>query len=396
MSDENVAIYLDFENLALSAEEVYPSKEKPLSLGPLVDFATSKGNICIKRAYADWSKHIFAQYQRSLMEHGFEMIHLPATTSQGKNGSDVRLAIDAMENLELFKIINIIIICSGDTDFIPLIQRILARGKKVIVLGFEHSVGPLIKSSGTEFKSIDEILGAPEKDSLSSDLTEEMNISLGKDLMIRYIKSKSDDEPVLMAKLKQDLLRLDPSFSEKRLGFRSFKDFVESFIGEIVEKIDLTDQQPKIYFAEMELPEVQPVDLKADAKSFLKKNLRYINDSSQRLKLFTILFEVFRKNLSMSMHQMIDILFNDTNEIPKITIRKFINTLFTGNTFISSEKEMGGPLLSRPFRLKETIKNPAGLEIFYMSRIVEILNNRFPDLSDDEITEIVYENHINV
>jgi hypothetical protein len=92
MSETNVAIYLDFENLAISAEQVYPSKDMPLNLRPILDYAASLGNICIKKAYADWLKPAMSQYQRTLVESGFELVHLPETTSQGKNGGDVRLA----------------------------------------------------------------------------------------------------------------------------------------------------------------------------------------------------------------------------------------------------------------------------------------------------------------
>ncbi|MEL6843165.1 MAG: NYN domain-containing protein, partial [Bacteroidota bacterium] len=158
MEGGNVAIYLDFENLAISADTVYPSRVGPLSIDPIVEFALDKGAIRIKRAYADWSRDLFAQYQPKLMEKGFELIHLPATNLQGKNGSDVRLAIDVMEMLEQFSDIDFVIIGSGDTDFIPLIQRLRSRGKTVLVLGFEHSVGNLVKLNSAAFKSLEELL----------------------------------------------------------------------------------------------------------------------------------------------------------------------------------------------------------------------------------------------
>ena len=110
MEEQKVAIYLDFENLAISAETIYPSQDRPLALQPLVDYATTKGAILIKKAYADWSKEIFAQYQTMLMEQGFELIHLPETNLQGKNGSDVRLAVDVMEFVELFPGIDTLLI----------------------------------------------------------------------------------------------------------------------------------------------------------------------------------------------------------------------------------------------------------------------------------------------
>ncbi len=162
-NNNNVAIYLDFENLALSADTVYPSKTRPLLIEPIVDYATTKGNIAIKRAYADWSKTMFMQYQSMLMQQGFELVHLPETNSQGKNGSDVRLAIDVMEHLEMYPKVNTIVIGSGDSDFVPLIQRVRMRSKEVIAMGFEHSVGRLVKINSVEFKPLEELLGRPEE-----------------------------------------------------------------------------------------------------------------------------------------------------------------------------------------------------------------------------------------
>ena len=98
MKRECVAVYLDFENLAISAE-TSSTQINALQIKAIMEFAATKGNICLKQAYADWSKDLFAQYQNTLLELGFELIHLPSSNLQGKNGADVRLAIDVIEHL---------------------------------------------------------------------------------------------------------------------------------------------------------------------------------------------------------------------------------------------------------------------------------------------------------
>ena len=65
----------------------------------MIRFANTKGNLKIKKVYADWSKKKFSQYQKDLLVQGFELIHLPETNLLGKNGSDMRLVIDVMEHL---------------------------------------------------------------------------------------------------------------------------------------------------------------------------------------------------------------------------------------------------------------------------------------------------------
>ena len=387
--NDNIAIYLDFENLAISADEAYPSKERPLQIGPIVDFINSKGNVCLKKAYGNWNIPIFRQYQQMLIESGFELIHLPATTSRGKNGADVKMAVDVMENMELVKFINIFIIGSGDTDFIPLIQRIRARGKKVILIGFDHSVGTLVKKNCSEYKSLEELIGKPEKDSLSSDLAEDIEISQGRNLLVRYISTMGTDSPVVLTNLKIGLLRLEPSFSERKFGFNSFMDFIRSFMGDIVENIEQVQQgKHLVYFTRKELSLSKESNVFHNAKSFLQRNIRYIHKIEMRKDVMTILFNMFQEKRSMSMNYMRDAICGNTEDVLKIEIRKLINTLFTGNAFHQHEY-VEGPLLARPFELQETITSPEVLEQCYIARTRDILKNRFPDMGIDEIDRLM-------
>lgn len=395
MEGTSVAVYLDFENLAISADTVYPSKRKPLLIEPILDYASSKGVICLKKAYADWSKDMFSQYQTRLMEQGFDLVHLPETNSQGKNGSDVRLAIDVMDYLGLYTDVSTFLIGSGDTDFIPLIQRLRARGKKVIVLGFEHSVGKLVKRNSGEFKSLEELIGEPEEESPSLDMVEEVDKSAGRDLMIRFLKSRTDEGPVLMARLKQQLLRLDSTFSEKDLGFSSFKAFIRSLENDLVEKVDTSeDTLPKVYFLEgkIEIPPRKEICSKEQASQFLNKKLKYNAQPKHRLKISKSLWTGYQDQPVMSMNEMFDFIQGNVSEkIARTEIKKYINTLFTGGAFRQHEKKANGPLLSRHFELKSSILNAEELDQIYIQRISEILQSKYPDLEDTSILELLVE-----
>ena len=396
MEGPNVAIYLDFENLAISAETVYPSREKPLSLEPIVDFAASKGVICTRKAYADWSKHTFSQYQNRLMDQGFELIHLPETNQQGKNGSDVRLAVDVMEYLEFFHGVQTFIIGSGDTDFIPLIQRLRARGKDVIILGFEHSVGNLVKRNSTEFKGLEELIGKPEAESPSSDLADEPDADYGRRLLLRVLRThNSEDEPIFMSQLKQQLLRLDPSFSEKELGFSSFKQFVQSFEGDVVDRIETRDETlPIVYLRDPgdEPPPARPPALREDALQFLTRRLRYSHQPQRRLDMAAALLACFDQTALLSMNEMFErISAHLERRIPKTDIKKYINTLFTGGAFATSPEHPNGPLLSRPFHLGAGLDRAEALDQIYIRRISEILQSRYTDLPPGDILTLLVE-----
>jgi uncharacterized protein (TIGR00288 family) len=246
-----VAIFLDFENVAQSAESVgdggspssSPSRyngtrtSKTLQIERIIDYAAIQGNISIRRAYADWMSPTYLKHQKSLLENGFELVYLPRTSSQGKNGSDVRLAVDVMELLFLQPSISTFILGTGDTDFIPLLQKIRAYNKKVIILGFEHSVGRLVKANTNEFRALEDILSLRIADRASKSETKTMQDQTaiandGKGLLLRFLRNFSE-QTVLMSDLKLQLLRLDSAFSESKYGFSSFKSFVESFVPEL-------------------------------------------------------------------------------------------------------------------------------------------------------------------
>ncbi|MBK8442462.1 MAG: NYN domain-containing protein [Sphingobacteriales bacterium] len=394
-NNNNVAIYLDFENLALSADTVYPSKTRPLLIEPIVDYATTKGNIAIKRAYADWSKTMFMQYQSMLMQQGFELVHLPETNSQGKNGSDVRLAIDVMEHLEMYPKINTIVIGSGDSDFVPLIQRVRMRSKEVIAMGFEHSVGRLVKINSVEFKPLEELLGRPEEASPISDLlAEPLDPTDGKELLMRFIKSRSSEEPVSLYGLKQDLIRLDSSFSEKRMGFNSFRQFVESF-KDLVEKVEKDDRSKAsmVYFKEgvmaVAVKTEAHKDVRKEAAVFLKQVARYQKNIEKRKILSKVLFDMMQEKKAMSMTQMTEALDKKLKDFSRIDIRKYINTLFEGKALKNYNQNTEGPLLQRPMIIRPTINNADILEQVYIGGISFILKDKYPTLESEDIRNLL-------
>lgn len=399
MEEHYTAVYLDFENLAISAEQTYPSTDKPLHLSPLVDFAADKGSICIKKAYSDWSKPLLARYQNELNEHGFEMIHLPGTSLQGKNGADLRMTIDILEDMQLFPIINTFVIGSGDTDFIPLVRRILARGKKVIIIGFENSVGNLVKNNCTQFRSLNELLDESgdqdggddfdDHEQLQTELDQErLN---GKDLLIRFIKTRSSDEPILFAQLKIFLLRLQPSFSEKRLGFSSFKKFLESMQDDVVEKIesDPLTGHPKVYFKDISAVPTIKMDKKEEISKYIYQTLKYNKDRKVRHDLAKNLLKLFKEKPTVSMHDMIEYLSENIKIIPKISIRKYIFALGQGRVFSYVDRVYGGSLFSRPQKLNEAISNTEVIDNIYQKRILELTMNRFSEIDEKDILALL-------
>jgi hypothetical protein len=85
MADQQIAVLIDYENVGLNAIQW------------LFDQISDMGRVTVRRAFADWS--VAASQRDQLLELGIEPIHLFHSVKSGKNSSDIRLAIDAIELL---------------------------------------------------------------------------------------------------------------------------------------------------------------------------------------------------------------------------------------------------------------------------------------------------------
>ena len=147
MNDERkLAVFIDFENIALGVREAkYKSFEISLVLTRLVE----KGKIMVKRAYADWEK--YPAYKRPFHEAAIELIEIPRRSYSGKNSADIRMVVDAMDLSASKEHIDTFVIASGDSDFSPLVSKLRENNKFVIGLGVKNSSSELLVANCDEF-----------------------------------------------------------------------------------------------------------------------------------------------------------------------------------------------------------------------------------------------------
>ena len=207
MVDSQVAVLIDFENVGLS------------SIQSLFDQISDIGRVIVKRAYADWST---SRGQRDqLLELGIEPIHLFHTANSGKNSSDLRLAIDAVDLLYQSPVDTFVIV-STDSDFVPLVSRLRAAGKTVIGAGPQATAPRTLVIACDRFFYLDQ----GKKSPTTTDLSEKQQAD---NLLLRAVKASVDEQGrVVGGKLHQTLRRLDPSFDFRALGHSTFSRFLEA------------------------------------------------------------------------------------------------------------------------------------------------------------------------
>ena len=121
--ERNLALFIDFDNVALGAREVGLSFDIQILLQRLLE----KGKIVVKRAYADWSH--YKDSMTSLHAAGIELIEIPRPHMTGKNSADIRLVVDAMDICHNKAHLDSFVIVSGDSDFSPLVAKLRENNK---------------------------------------------------------------------------------------------------------------------------------------------------------------------------------------------------------------------------------------------------------------------------
>ena len=162
---QNVAIFLDFENLHLSAQNALHDQ---IRWEPVYRKFQEYGPITLKRAYANWVR--FDSHQAPLLSLGFELIHTPAYHESKPN--DTRMIIDAV-TLGADPKISHVILGTGDSDFVDVVHYLRGRGKRVIGFGIQATTASNLIHALDEFLAYERFIQTPDADKRLSEADQE-------------------------------------------------------------------------------------------------------------------------------------------------------------------------------------------------------------------------------
>jgi NYN domain/OST-HTH/LOTUS domain len=296
-----VAVYLDFDNIVISrydqvhgrgqfqrdkvrgfsradhpgdSEIAVKVRRATVDVGAVIDYASSFGTLVLTRAYADWSAPMNADYRGQLVSRAVDLVQLFPAAAYAKNGADIRLAVDAVEDMFRLPDLTHVVIVAGDSDYIALAQRCRRLGRYVVAVGVAGSTSRALAAACDEMVTYDALpgiepadaeqlpggdgadgtpqpgktgtaaaaqgkrrgrrasvqadddTGPDDTDAESEDPQQAATRLLERAL--RLGQEKDDVDWLHSSAVKSQMRRMDPSFSERALGYRSFSDFVKS------------------------------------------------------------------------------------------------------------------------------------------------------------------------
>lgn len=229
---DQVAVFIDLENLAIGAGEVLPGTTDTIPYKALELLCRDYGNMSIRRAYADWSRPEFAKHQFNLAQNGITLIQVTRYGAQQKNAADILMAVDAMEVLITHPDVGTFMLVAGDGDYSPLVQRLREFGKRVVGVGTKASASARLVAVCSEYKYWGTIVAAVNPE-VRAEVDAKFPIS-DVERLVKQAMEESPDSSATGSWLKSKMLALDPSFDERNYNAKSFRALL-SRLPELVE-----------------------------------------------------------------------------------------------------------------------------------------------------------------
>jgi len=220
--DQRLSLFIDFENIALGVRDAqYKKFDIHLVLQRLIE----KGRIVYKKAYADWTR--YSEYKREFHEAAIELIDIPQRNYSAKNSADIRMVVDAMDLVSAKGHITTFVICSGDSDFSPLVSKLKENDKSVIGVGVKKLDVNLLISNCDEFIFYEDLVretrALPSIESLPKKKQEVFRLVL--DSLQALLRENYD--VIWGSMVKQTMQRKQPYFNESYYGYKSFSELLE-------------------------------------------------------------------------------------------------------------------------------------------------------------------------
>jgi uncharacterized protein (TIGR00288 family) len=247
MEEERIGLFIDYENLAIGAREDLGIQ---FDFKPVADALAERGRVVVRRAYADWTH--FEKDRRMLTDNQIELIEIPQRKGAvRKNAADIKMAVDAVELAFERGYVTMFVLCTGDSDFTPLVHKLRELNRRVIGVGLKASTSKLLPAACDEFLFYENLSGVdvpdrkPKKERPKAEKPTPAVTESPDALIVPTLAglTRAGNGDVRASSLKRALLRKDSTFTETDYGFRAFGELMRHLADQGVVELDYEDSQ---------------------------------------------------------------------------------------------------------------------------------------------------------
>jgi len=128
--EDHIALFIDCDNISYKA------------IDGIISELSKYGVVNIRQAYGNWTKENLKNWEEKLLEYAIKPIQQFDYT-KNKNATDILMTIDAIDLLHT-KQIDAFAFATSDSDFTPVVMRVLAEGIRVFGFGEKKTPKPFM------------------------------------------------------------------------------------------------------------------------------------------------------------------------------------------------------------------------------------------------------------
>ncbi|MCB1488712.1 MAG: NYN domain-containing protein [Bauldia sp.] len=231
-SNKKLALLIDADNV------------RATFLPIIIREASAIGTIVVRRVYGHFASATMASWQKVLHDYALTPVHVPPA-SRGKNASDMRLAIEAMDLLHQ-KNLQGICIASSDSDFTSLASRIREDGLEVIGFGEKKTTAPYVAACDRFFYCDLLLEQEKEKKTEKPEKTRKVAKPARPPLPTGEIydaveDASADDGWARLGTVGQVLIKRMPDFDPRNYGYRKLSDLFADLKGVESRRLESTN-----------------------------------------------------------------------------------------------------------------------------------------------------------
>lgn len=218
----NIAMLIDCDNVSAKY------------IDSIINDLSKYGIVNIRNAYGNWKDPRLQSWENVLHNYSIKPIQQFSYTS-GKNASDIAIVIDAMDLLYT-KNLNAIALVTSDSDFTPVVSRILSNGLTVYGYGESKTPNPFVNAC-SQFIYVEKLFDYSKEDMIKekSNIVAD-RVTLRKDtklvsLLRTAVEQTSDDSDWSNIAAVGLYINQNSSFSPINYGYKK--------LGELIRATDL-------------------------------------------------------------------------------------------------------------------------------------------------------------
>ena len=217
---KRIALLIDCDNVPPDAIE-----------GVLEELA-KYGVVNVRHAHGDWKNPSLSGWERKLHPHAIRPMQQFAYT-KGKNATDSAMIIDAMDLLHSSNV-DAFALMTSDSDFTPLVLRILESGLPVYGFGGKKTPKPFVDAC-SPFIFIENLVTADDSEKGNGRSTPKktkaqlrQNTNLVKLLRTAAEQAAEDDGWASMSLVGSYISNNNSSFSSINYGYKKLSDLIKA------------------------------------------------------------------------------------------------------------------------------------------------------------------------